>query len=247
MPVARQKLSREEHNVRVRAGWQRWARRVDARIDALFAEMDEDGRGLHDPAEFAARYHHTYGERFPLIYARTTEFGERFGSKMTWEDIRGGSYTPHGEGRSIEEQIEEHERWLAEQETPFCPVCKVARVKNHRSAKTCGAPACKVEFKRRMNSQWLKNNPAAAAAASARYRAKHPVAAAAASARHKAKKQAAKKAEFERQRRHGFGIPFGQPIISYGSKNSAYESYVFFAVRLGISPLTEERWRLLAA
>jgi hypothetical protein len=98
-----------------------------------------------------------------------------------------------------------------------------------------------------MNSQWLKNNPAAAAAASARYRAKHPVAAAAASARHKAKKQAAKKAEFERQRRHGFGIPFGQPIISYGSKNSAYESYVFFAVRLGISPLTEERWRLLAA
>jgi hypothetical protein len=245
LAAACQKLTREQRIARRVVGTKRWQRRVCARISELFEVMDaDDRRGCHDPAEVAARYHHTYGQRLPLLYARAhTEFGERFGVKTSWEDIAGGSYTPHSEGRSIEEQIEEHERWLVEQEAPRCPVCEVAPVKMRGAgahfSKTCGAAACKLVHQTKQKkisaALWRKNNVEHVRAQTRLLTAKR-----------KKQREQAKLEKKLAQRRGGFGIPFGEPVVSYGRKNS-YDSYVVFAVERGVSPMTEERWRLLAA
>jgi hypothetical protein len=246
LAAARQKITSEEHIARRVAGTKRWHRRVCARIAELFEVMDnDDRRGLHDPAEFAARYRHTYGERFPLIYARArTEFGERFGVKTNWEDISGGSFALCESSKSIEHQIEEHERWLEEQEAPRCAVCEVAPVKMRGAgssrAVTCGAPACKLtnaaNKKKIAAANWRKNNVEHVKARTRLLTAKR-----------KKQREQAKLEKKLGQRRGGFGVPYGEPAVSYGWKKSAYDSYVVFAVERGVMPMSEERWRLLAA
>ena len=107
------KMSPEERKARQRAGIKRWHRHVDYQVDELFAYFDAGSDPNHlspDPSEFTQAYYDRYGEHLPLIYARAhTEFGERYGSKINWEDAGCGEFGPseRSDHRSVEEQVDE--------------------------------------------------------------------------------------------------------------------------------------------